>query len=84
MRPDLGYVKESASKGFGLAGFHDLNEEFPYRKLASVNGVPEVLVVVIGIGTGNLLCFLGRGEVRDALFRSEMELAVSEVSVTVH
>lgn len=77
MRPYLGNVEQSPTKGLSSLRLHDLNIQLPDRVLAPSNSIPEIFSMVISIGTSLLLGFFSRGEAGMASLGTEMEFAVS-------
>src|SRR6266702_4738366 len=72
MRPDLGQVEGVQVVRLGLQFRHDLNREAPFRIVAFLDGLKEILGRVIRIRT----CELNRlfpGEILNALFGLKME-----------
>lgn len=77
MRPNLGNVEQSPTKGLSPLGFHDLNIQFPDRVLATSNSIPEILSMVISISTSLLLSLFSRGKAGVTSLGTEVEFAVS-------
>ena len=71
--PDLGQVEGVEAVVFCLIHRHDLHVDVPLREVAALDGVPQVLAVIVGVDSGHL-GGLGVGEVLDALLADEVVL----------
>lgn len=84
MRPDSCDVKERLTKSLGPLCLHDLHAQLPHRILPASDGFPKIFVMKVRILAGNFSGLLRRLQRSVGGFRSEVELAVAEGSITSH
>jgi hypothetical protein len=81
--PDFGNIEQAATIGLSLRRFHDLHIELPNWEISTSDCIPQVLIVEVGIRTGDLgtLCIR---QIRNLEDWPEVELAVAEFAIGCH
>ena len=55
---DLRGIEDVESKGGGLVLVDHLDIELPFREIARLNGIPEILAVIVGVLPSDVLSFI--------------------------
>lgn len=80
MRPDLGKIQNGVPELFGLLGSHGLHVDRPRGVIPVVDGLKQVLLRGIRVGTCKLTGLLGR-QVLDTLVGDVVELSVGDLTL---